>query len=485
MTAQEIETWAAHPDVVDIARWSEPQLMGEVGALNVAGQRVNGTVPGFGLAGVDYLTWLSNQGFDTSSPWSFSVNVSDTGFDKGAEGGSWHQDFMGPDGAGARVVFVKDWTNDAGTADDGIDGNGHGTNCAGIVGGYNDAAGAGTGEVSTTGYRFGLGVAPVVKLGGSKLFNRAGAWDYSGNVYEIEEYAYGQGARVSSNSWGSSNTAYDAWSAIYDRIVRDASSDAGLQPMIVLFAAGNSGPNTDTVGSPGTAKNTITLGAAENWWPGYSACGWSTAFNDSPGDDIVRYSSRGPVDDGRLKPDVVAIANGWNTTRGVYAGTGCGAPYDTGDAALYRNFNGTSAATPAAAGAAALLYQYALDNWGGAPSPAMVKAVLAATARDLEGGVDADAYDGTGPELDFIPNGSQGWGLVDTGRMFDGTSVVRLDQSVLLGGTGESWSVVVTPEDTSQPVRIALAWTDAPGTVYSAPWVNNLDLTVVHGGDTY
>jgi hypothetical protein len=366
-----------------------------------------------------------------------------------------------------------------------VDGTAHGTNCAGIIGGYNDAAGTGTGQVSTTGYHFGTGVAPAVKLGASKLF----AYDGTGVAFSpsaVEDHAYREGARISSNSWGyTSVLEYDDVSFIYDGLVRDASTAAGLQPMVVLFAASNEGPSPGTVSSPGTAKNVITLGAAENCWPGYSACGWSTAMTDSPGDDIVSYSGRGPVPDGRIKPDLAAIANGWVSTRGEDAGTGCGWPYDTADGLLYRNFNGTSAATPAAAGAAALVYQHALIQWGGPPSPAMVKAVLVASARDMAGGIDCNAGDGSGPAIEPIPNGSQGWGQVDTGRAFDGSPAYRLDQSVVFSGTGQSWSEVLAPADAMQPVRIALVWTDPPSGSYGAPWVNDLDLRVTTDGSTY
>jgi subtilisin-like proprotein convertase family protein len=481
LPAEALVEWAGRPDVVQISRWHTPELFGEVGALNVAGQRVDGTTYGWGEAGVDYMSWLQARGFDLSSPWSFAVNVTDTGLDKGLRSGAWHPDFMEPDGTGARMVFVKDWTTDKLTQDEGVDGNGHGTNCAGIIGGYNDSAGTGTSTVSSTAYHFGTGVAPAVQLGGSKVFTFDGAWSLDGSYESIEHYAYDQGARISSNSWGSTASFdYDYAAYVYDSLVRDATPDSGSQPMVVLFAAGNEGPGAGTVSSPGTAKNVITLGAAENWWPGYSACGWSTAMTDTPGDDIVYYSSRGPVGDGRIKPDLAAIANGWVTTRGQYAGTGCGAPYDTADGTLYRNFNGTSAATPAAAGAAALIYQHALQNWGAAPSPAMVKAMLVSTARDLAGGIDCDVSDGSGPELAPIPNGSQGFGLVDTGRAFDGTPAIRLDQSVIFESSGESWMEVVTPADPTKDVRVALAWTDAPGSSSTRPWVNDLDLTVIH-----
>ncbi len=475
---------AHEPPVYRIDEWTPPVPHDEASALNVAGQRCNGTVAGFGLAGVPYMTWLQQRGFDTSRTWDFVVNVSDTGFDKGQRAGTWHTDLYGVTGDD-RVAYVKDWTADAGTDRDGVDGNGHGTTCAGVVGGYSAAGGTGNAAVSTAGYHFGMGVAPMVRLGGSKIFDFNGAWGLTTSYAALEAHAFANGARLSSNSWGANTNSYTSDARAYDILVRDASAAAGNQPLIVLFAAGNAGPGAGTVGSPGTAKNVITLAAAEAWWPGYTACGWSSAFQNTPGDDIVYYSSRGPAHDGRIKPDVAAIANGWVTTRGAYAGTGCGNPYDTADPAKYRNFNGTSAATPAAAGAAALLYQYGIDHWGGPPSPALVKAALVASARDLVGGVDAKLTNGTGVVQAAAPNASQGWGLVDTGRLFDGAPALRVDQSRLFTATGEAYSVNAQRVSAQAPLRVVLAWTDAPGNVGAAALKNDLDLEVEAGGVVY
>ncbi|MDQ7007114.1 MAG: S8 family serine peptidase [Acidobacteriota bacterium] len=485
LDAARLEKLAYEPGLYWMEEWVEPRPCGEVGALNMAGQAVNGEAGGFGDAGMGWLAWLQAKGFDTSTPSSFVVNVTDTGLDKGNRAGNWHQDLYDAAGSTSRVVYVKDWTGDAGGANDGTDGDGHGTNCAGVVGGYNNAAGSGNGEVSGNGYHFGLGVAPFVKLGGSKVFNYAGSWNMTGTYAQLEGFAWSQGARISSNSWGAANNSYTTDARTFDTLVRDASGDPGNQEMIILFAAGNDGPAANTVGSPGTAKNVITLGAAENWWPSYNSCGWPSAMQDSPGDDIVYYSSRGPTADGRRKPDLVAIANGWNTIRGQFAGTGCGAPFDTGDGTLYRNFNGTSAATPAAAGAAALIYQWALDHGSAPPSPAMMKAILVATARDLAGGVDCTASDGTGPTLQPVPNDSQGWGLVDLGRALDGTATVSNDQQHTFAATGEEYRQSVVIDDPTKPVRVVLAWTDAPGNPGADPWMNDLDLQVTHGGSTY
>src|SRR6185369_11221073 len=94
-----------------------------------------------------------------------------------------------------------------------------------------------------------------------------------------------------------------------------------------VIAAGNDGTDSDgdgkinlqSVTSPGTAKNCITVGACENERPEFDAetyGGWwpdsfpASPFSDDPMADaanrIVAFSSRGPTTDGRVKPDVVA-----------------------------------------------------------------------------------------------------------------------------------------------------------------------------------
>lgn len=478
---------ALEPELYRIDRWQPPELFDEPGAFNVAGQRVNGEVAGFGLAGKPYLDWLLQKGFSAGRLSDFIVDVADTGLDKGNRAGTpWHKDLLAADGTTPRVAYVRDWTTDAGGSNDGVDGNGHGTNCAGIVGALNQDSGTGTGTVSSTGYHFGLGVAPFVRLGGSKVFNFAGAWDLTGTYTQLIENAWNQGARISSNSWGDIGNIYTADCREYDQLVRDAAPGTpGNQPMVVLFAAGNAGPWWGSVGPPGTAKNTITLGAAENWWPSYSTLGWPAAHQNTPGDDIVYYSSRGLTYDGRIKPDLAAIAHGWLSLRGQYLQKSCSAPFDSADPNLYCSFNGTSAATPAAAGAAALVYQYALDHWGGPPSPALLKAALVASARDLAGGIDCQAKDGTGPLQKSINNPSQGWGLIDTGRFLDGTPIYKIDQSVVFGETGAFHRLTLKIADPEKPVRVALVWTDAPGNISGAATKNDLNLEVVREGRLY
>src|SRR5262249_2181598 len=91
------------------------------------------------------------------------------------------------------------------------------------------------------------------------------------NYANLQSQAYHDGARVSNNSWGANvDGDYDSDSQEYDALVRDAQPTgstfpvAGNQEMVIVFAAGNAGPSPGTVGSPGSAKNVLTVGAGES-----------------------------------------------------------------------------------------------------------------------------------------------------------------------------------------------------------------------------
>lgn len=499
--------------IADIAKsgasfWMEPYVapspMDEPGGLNNAGFTVDGMTAGFGTAGQGYLSWLQSKGFDVAHPWTnVVVNVTDTGLDVGnVAGKTIHQDLRDPSGV-SRVAYDHDYTIDQTDATwTGADGEGHGTACAGVIAGYNNAAGTGTGQVGSKGYHFGVGVAPLAMLGASKVFDHNGKWTSITSYTQMEQDAYHAGARISSNSWGSkpSDTVtpfsfYNIPARDYDRIVRDASSDGGNQQMIVVFSAGNEGYNANfgTVSPPGTAKNVLTLGAAENFWTGKALTGFLPIHNDSAGRDLLYYSSRGPTADGRLKPEVTAIAHGWVTTKSQVQTSTSFPAWDTADKSLYQLHNGTSAAAPAAAGSAALFYRWSLDHDLAAPSPALVKAALVATASDMgaEGGCAPTGRGEGSPNLPCthpmakIPNTNEGWGRINVGRLFDGTPALRVDQTVLLKSTGETYVKYATVSATDKPVKIVLAWTDAPGNTSSAPWKNDLDLVVDDNGATY
>src|SRR5205814_6866394 len=107
-----------------------------------------------------------------------------------------------------------------------------------------------------------------VKIGSSVIFDPN---TFTSPSYpNLQSQAYNDGARISSNSWGSSSNAYTADSQSYDALVRDAQPTgstfptAGNQEMVIVFAAGNSGSSANTVHAPATGKNVLVVGAAEN-----------------------------------------------------------------------------------------------------------------------------------------------------------------------------------------------------------------------------
>jgi subtilisin-like proprotein convertase family protein len=212
------------------------------------------------------------------------------------------------------------------------DTNGHGTHVAGIIAGNGSMSlnpvnigSLAQGSVSNADFR---GKAPAADLFSVSFL------DVNGNSFDVPDY-YLQSepaltnALISNNSWDySDDSAYDLEAASYDAAVRDALPlVTGSQPVLFVFAAGNDGGgddsggggNPDTVLSPGTAKNVITVGALQELrnitnivtdLNGNSNAVWQ-AGTDS-GNLVASYSSRGNVGIGtegpfgRFKPDVVA-----------------------------------------------------------------------------------------------------------------------------------------------------------------------------------
>ena len=447
-------TLSRHPEVFAVEERLPRRRLDEA-----QGQIVAGNIAGAAPTGPGYLAWLAGEGFGASQFGSFSINVVD---DSASLAGH-------PDIPGSRIDFALNPSNQ-GTFQDG-----HGFINAHIVAGFNN--GTGSAVEDTSGYNYGLGIAPWAQVGVTAIFGNTNATPTG-----WENNAYNQGARISSNSWGFTIYNYDSNAQEFDFLVRDArSGQAGNQEYTMLVAAGNDGPTSNTIGSPATAKNIICVGASENYRPaGFDGCGTGPSGADDI-DDIIGFSSRGPVNpiggDARWKPDLVAP--GTHIQGGVpqsnYTGNGVCDQYWPAGQTLYGWSSGTSHSTPAVAGAAGLAYQWFLNNGLAAPSPAMVKAVLMASP---------DYMNGTGA-AGTLPHNSQGMGRINLGRTFDGTAKLIVDQSQVLGATGETFTLNGNVDDAGEPFRVTLVWTDAPGSSTAAPYVNDLDLTVTVGGNTY
>ena len=480
IAASQLEWLASLPEVVNVEPYYRPQLLDEVQCQIMAGNlNAAGTQP----SGPGYLAWLTARGFP-STPDSYPiVDITDDGIDDG-DATPIHPDFyvLGNTSNPDRLVYNHNWTSDP-LADGG---GGHGNINASIAVGYNDRTGFPYEDGN--GYNYGLGVNPFGRVAGSKVFNNAGNWDTTATHTSLINNSYALGARISSNSWGCGYPytgcwgAYNSWAQEYDARVRDARPGiTGNQEIVILFAAGNDGSyGSNTVGTPGTAKNVITVGAAENYRPGWTdGCEVLSSGADNA-QDIASFSSRGPTDDGRVKPDIVAPGThiqGAASQSPNYNGEGVCDMYRPSGQTLYAASSGTSHSTPAVAGAASLVsywYQTRYGN-GQPPSPAMVKAYMVNATRYLTG-------TGAGGNL---PSNSQGFGETHLGLAFDATPRMLVDQSHVFGNSGQTYQVSGAVADTSRPFRVTLAWTDAPGPTTGNAYVNNLDLAVTVGGQTY
>lgn len=231
------------------------------------------------------------------------VAVADTGLDIGVNDATLHPDFQGAVAAAYGLGFNRggDWS----------DQHGHGTHVSGSV--------LGRGTVSGGTYR---GVAYDAQLVFQSILDADGG--LLGGVASLGDLflpPYNDGARIHSNSWGSAvDGAYTVESQSADQFMWDQ------KDMLVVFAAGNEGADgdsdgvvdTDSMSAPGTAKNVLTVGANENdrnvapftsdLWSGWGFPAdpiTSDPTADNPS-GMAAFSSRGPCDDGRIKPDVVA-----------------------------------------------------------------------------------------------------------------------------------------------------------------------------------
>jgi hypothetical protein len=516
LPAERLADIAARPEVVSILPFFEPRKMDER-----QDQIIAGAISGGQPTGPGYLAWLASKGF-TQAQFDAShlvVDVSDSGIDNGTtKPGHFGLYSSGNPLLKSRVAYNRvEGMKNPGSSLKGCDG--HGTLNAHVISGFDDFDAAFPFS-DTGGFTYGLGVCPFVQVGSSVIFD-PDFFTYP-SYSKLQTDAYKAGARISNNSWGApgSDGVYDIDAELYDILVRSVTEFKAGSPMVIVFSAGNEGPVTETVSSPGTAKNVITVGAAENVRSlsdanggvdsaGDSGCTTSTTTdNDSSADnanDMTDFSSRGPCADGRKKPEIVApgthitggVAQGFApTTNGFgqailcFNASGVCGSYGNNNTPLNSNgffplgqqfytvSTGTSHSAPAICGACALLRQYFINASLTAPSPAMTKAFLMNSARYLTGAYANDTLWST----------SQGMGEVDLDTAFDGVPRVVRDQlsTDKVSAAGQKRTFTGTVSDPSKPFRVTLAWTDYPSTPIAAKaLVNDLDLTVTVGGSTY
>jgi hypothetical protein len=462
---------AALPNVVNVEPWAPPQMFDERSSQIIAGDL---TGDGKSVRGPGYMAWLASHGF--SSKFGFAIDVTDSGIDRGfTSADRLHPVFLDSDSR-SRVVYARDYTSELDPGDVG----GHGTLNLSIAGG--GSAASANGSRDPNGFNYGLGVAPFALLGSSKIFQSTGRFDLIEPYTKLISEAYRDGARVSSNSWGAVSNSYTIDSQEYDARVRDAvPAQSGNQEISICFAAGNAG-GPKAIGSPGSAKNVLSVAASESSRKdGTDGCNVKDDNSDSAM-DVAFFSSRGPLEDGRLKPDIAAPGThieGAASQHPDFDGTGvCGQdiekPYFPQGQTLYTWSSGTSHSTPQIAGAVALARQFFLDR-GEEPSAALIKALLVNTPTYMTG-------EGAGGDL---PHPAQGWGLVNLNRAFDAAPKIFVNQTTTFNDSGQEFVITGEVRDSTRPFRVTLAWTDAPGFSGFAPWVNDLDLEVTVNGETY
>jgi len=267
-----------------------------------------------------------------------------------------HQDLTLPTN---RIVGFKDFVNNQ---TEPYDDNGHGTHVAGII--------AGNGYSSKGKY---AGIAPEANILAIKALNKRGSGNMSDIIAAIEyavETKNKYNTKILNLSFGSpANMSYEK-----DPLCKSV-KEAKKAGLIVVAAAGNSGPNEKTIVSPGISPDVITVGAVDD-----------KRTIDPSDDEIASFSSRGPTKEGLIKPDVVAPGVNINSLSNT-------------ELDGYKKMSGTSMATPLISGSVALL----LDKYGDL-SPDKVKEMLINSCIDLK-----DA-----PE-------NQGSGLVNLQKLFNDT----------------------------------------------------------------
>ncbi|UCE36477.1 MAG: S8 family serine peptidase [Thermoplasmata archaeon] len=401
------------------------------------------------------------------------LGVCDSGLDTGENDTTMHDDFEG------RIVKIYDLVGGGGeTAAD--KNSGHGTHVAGSVLGNGAMS---SGEIKGMAY-------------GAQLVFQAVEDDQTGlitglpsDLNTLFSQAYNDSARVHTNSWGSDvDGQYTSYSQDVDEFTW------AHRDMVILFSAGNEGTDAnsdgivdlDSLHSPGTAKNCITVGASENYRlsGGYEmsyGSAWPTDFPEDPlnsdlmsnnSDGMVAFSSRGASNDGRIKPDLVAPGTNVLSTRSSVATGTLWGVYN----AYYVYSGGTSMSTPLIAGCAALVRQYYIEVRGHtSPQGALIKATLINGAFDIPG-----QYGGSHNEAGPIPNFNEGWGRVNvTESIYPTSPRSMVYEDVTTGFTSSGQTDTYTyPVVAGEPLKITLVWTDYPGTPTSGGLVNDLNLNV-------
>ena len=223
----------------------------------------------------------------------------------------------------------------------------------------------------------------------------------------------------------------------------------------------------DLLADHGVGKNVLTVAAVEDLVGGYNPL-------NGPAQVVMSsFSSYGPPDDGRIKPDVSANGVSLYST-------------DKDSTSDYHTESGTSMAAPSVTGSTALLVQRYTQLYGSSND------LLSSTMKGLICHTADEAGSAAGPDYRF------GWGLMNTGSVIGllnthhatNNRLTHIKQVVL--GNGDFVEFTVTAVGGTTPLKVTGCWTDPAGTVPAAALdanvaalVNDLDIRVTQGATTY
>jgi len=274
--------------------------------------------------------------------------------------------------------------------------------------------------------------------------------EYDNIAYSAPDYLIVQAA---GNDHGSPGPAVgdDYWG--YKSITDPTLVDKGPRPANISSNGGY-----DVISVTANAKNILTVGAINPLPNG------PTSSHDI---SVAYFSSWGPTDDGRVKPDIVG--DGVNVLS-----LGAGSP------STYLTLSGTSMATPNVTGSLYLLQEYyAKVNGGAFMRSATLKGLACATA-----------FDAGNPGPDYI----YGWGLLDmkaaTQTITDNGGATIISEKTLHEGQQQAINVIASGK---VPLIATICWTDPPGTPTgdgvinsrTPKLVNDLDIHVSDGTNTF
>lgn len=297
----------------------------------------------------------------------------------------------------------------------------HGTHTAGTAVGYAE------GKANN-------GIARGAKISYTDITYIEGFGGEDSNLYDYLDLAHQDGARIHTNSWGDdSTTEYTTLCYDIDKFSYDNQED------LIVFSV----TNYDRLKTPENAKNLVSVGAT----------------HQAPSQDKICSGGRGPTIDGRLKPDIFVPGCNINSAS---VQSQCGT----------LKLSGTSMASPAVAGASALVREYLKKKYFrtiDAPSSSLIKAILINSGEDLK-------------SVPNYPNFEEGWGrllLKKTLPLQNSEYNLFIEdlkrEEGLIEGIEKLYKIKVS--SSNNPLSITLVWTDYPAFPSSKDiLINDLDL---------